>query len=714
MKKIRLKYLEPFWVTLLLYIAVALICYGHTLEFGFHFDDYKDIVENPTIRDITNISSWWNYASSRPIAMLSFALNYHFHELDIRGYHIINILVHLINALLVFSITRFTLASPRLHGQTSSKYRYVFATLAGLLFLAHPVQTQAVTYIVQRMASLATLFYLSSLFAYILARQNECRGYQYGFFGLSFVLGILGMLTKQIVFTLPFSIILYEFTFNSTFSSLKKKIKITIGLVLLILLAIIPAVHKFDFSLISRTIVPQQGLQEPITAATYLLTQFRVLMTYLRLFVFPIDQQLDYHYALSSSLWEPAVILSLIALIALFVFSLIKFRHNRLFSFGIFWFFICLSVESSIIPLPNVIFEHRMYLPMIGLIWASLAVIYAYITTNHYRIIHIALVFVTFIFMGMTHQRNLVWQSESTLWNDEIKKAPKNPRAWASRSTVYFRANQFDKALADLNKAIELNPNYTVALQNRGIIHHRMKNYDAALADFNRILASNPTQSTVLNSRGLTYMELGQYKNAINDFSTALKQLPDDPKVLSTHGKASYFTGNDSIAIRDFSKILNKSPDDIEALTFRAKSYLRQNMLRSAANDLRNLCILQPTNAMNYYQLGNVYIQLKKYQQALQKLTEAIAINPDFVEAYNNRGNTHVLLGEYELAIDDFNNAIAVLPDYTNAFFNRSKVYYKLNDYLCALIDVRKSSELGYNVPNTYYSELLEKTGQKN
>jgi protein O-mannosyl-transferase len=263
------------------------------------------------------------------------------------------------------------MATPIMRAQQISRHKRAIALFAALMFVSHPLATQSVTYIVQRLASLATLFYLLSLALYVKGRLGADNKDTLIFFSYagSILCAVLGMLTKEIVFTLPFVLILYEFSFMKT-DTWKIDLKDRGIQIPVIILGTFIVIFFLNFSFgIFNPIppLPDQGYDYPITAREYLLTQFSVILTYIRLFIVPVNQNLDYDYPIAHSLLEWHPLLGVLSLAVIIVLGIFLFRRYRLISFGIFWFFLTLSVESSIIPISqNVIFEHRTYLPGLG------------------------------------------------------------------------------------------------------------------------------------------------------------------------------------------------------------------------------------------------------------------------------------------------------------------------------------------------------------
>ena len=324
-------------VHLALILCLGLLAYANSFGVPFTFDDNSSIVDNPVIRNLSDFLSGagYTYNPRRFVGYLTIALNHHFGGLEVAGYHAVNLAIHLANALLFYLIARVTLTTPFFRGDepapdAAPALHALVPLFASLLFVVHPVQTQAVTYVIQRLASLATLFYLAALFCYIKARLALAGGTPHtdrtppfppavaGWFTLSLACTVLAMRTKEITATLPLAVMLYEFSF---FGAEKKKRLLLLAPILLTLL-IVPigllasgepiGALLSDVSALTRETVE-------ITRGEYLLTQFSVIATYLRLLLLPVGQNLDYDYPVYHSLLTPRVLSSfvLLALLAL-------------------------------------------------------------------------------------------------------------------------------------------------------------------------------------------------------------------------------------------------------------------------------------------------------------------------------------------------------------------------------------------------------------
>ena len=353
-------------LAIILISCLGIIVYANTFYGPFHFDDTVFIISNFAIRNIHKPLNIWQCFPCRFVTLFSFAINYHFSKLNVFGYHLFNLMVHLCSAILVWRLVVLTLSTPAMRGDRIIRHTNLIALLAGLVFVSHPVQTEAVTYIWQRAASLATLFYLASLCFYVKSRLLQEDGLSpslwKNYYIDSLILAILAMLTKEIAITLPLMIVLYEFSFFNV----KKNFRWSYLVPFLLTIFIIPLTLLLTKARISQVI---QGISQGpggVLPMHYFLTQFRVMVTYIRLAFLPLHQNLDYDYPVFKNIFAFPVLSSLSFLIIVLFWAKRVFSKYRLVAFSIFWFFLTLLPESSFFPQQDIIFEHRLYLPLVG------------------------------------------------------------------------------------------------------------------------------------------------------------------------------------------------------------------------------------------------------------------------------------------------------------------------------------------------------------
>ncbi len=593
----------------ILIAITALIIYSNTLSSPFHFDDVLSIEKNDVIRSLSN---FLDLSGTRYAGDLSFALNYHMGQLNVFGYHLVNVLIHIINGILVWWLVKLIFKTPVMARSAVSPQLISAAALASaLIFVAHPVQTQAVTYIVQRYASLATLFFLLSITLFAKWRITSGNRYRVMFYLFSLFSAVLAMKTKEISFTLPFIILLYDFIF---FRDTVKRIHLLIPYILT--LPIIPlsimSTDRHPGGIVGKLGEAVQET-ETISRGDYLITQFRVIVTYIRLLFFPVNQNLDYDYPVYNSIFIPEVFLSflfLLVILGLAVYLLM--RSYYIVSFGIFWFFITLSVESGLIPIRDVIFEHRLYLPSIGAgIAFSYALFYGIEKIRRRRgvgtgaaslAVWILILFLIAPLSYAAWQRNSIWKDGVTLWGDVVAKSPLKARGHYNLGLAYFRQGRIDDAIEGYKAAIRLKPDYDEAYNNLGLAYVRQGRIGEAIGEFRTALRLKPSLDEAHINLGLAYIRLGRLDEAIGVYREALRLKP-------TH---------------------------VEAYNNLGLAYIRQGRLDEAIGAYRNALRLKPTYAEAYNNLGLAYVMQDRVDEAIGEFTTALRLKPDYEKARSN------------------------------------------------------------------------------
>lgn len=585
----------------LIILIFGVLAYVNTFKVPFTLDDLTSITENPLIRDLANYSPGgpaYDFIPRRWFGYLTFALNYHFGGLNVTGYHAFNLAVHLFSALLVYFLVGLTFRTPHLAGSRLLVHSRTIAFIAALFFVAHPIQTQAVTYVVQRLTSLSTLFYLLAAVCYVAARlgiealngepagkraAGKNRWQTIPLLAVATVAAVLAMQTKETAFTLPLALLLYEFSF---FRGEWKRRALYL-LPLLLTLPIIPlgVLATGD----GRAIDPEiAGLGEQLRAQTdlprlhYLFTQFRVIVTYLRLLILPIGQNLDHEYPVFTTFSAPPVFLSFLALIALFAVAVyLHLRSDprqapafaselsrdpsiRLVAFGIFWFFLGLSVESTVVPIFDVIFEHRLYLPSIGL-FAALATLVLLASEKSRsvcrgRIPLLATSVVIVILSAATFQRNQVWGSNITLWEDVARKSPGKARPWYNFGCYLTDAGRFEESIDALARAIRIDPQHADAWHNLGRAYILTGRIGEAVPALQTAVRLEPQLDNAKINLSVALIQNGQPAEAALLLERNLSRLGHIPEVRANLCAAYIAVGNLSAARNELALLYRVAP----------------------------------------------------------------------------------------------------------------------------------------------------------
>lgn len=530
----------------LLLVALISICYSNSLKNSWHLDDPQNITENPAIH-LSNLhpenllKTFFAHPSIdeklfRPVASLSFSLNWYFGQNDPFGYHVINVIVHILTALFLYKTTILLLQSPRLKRRTTEEIFFI-ALLGVTLWSINPIQTQAVTYIVQRMASMGAMFFILALYHYsytrLAAKSTQQRLLHLFLCGVFFLLA-LGC--KENTITLIPTILLTElllFERNDKFSQSIFSLILITNLILLV----VASYFIYRQGYLNSFILPYGN--RPFSIAERLLTQPSILLFYLSLLLFPNPSRLsiDHSFPVSTSIWAPWTTLPAIVCIVFLLTLGFFFRKKApLVSFAILFYFINHLIESTIIPL-EMIFEHRNYLPSMFL-FPVLAYGLNHIllfTSNRLRLVHATLVTVIPILLianGLgTYSRNLVWASEESLWADALKKAPDNARSWAKLGIIYGwnkekSSENLRKSVALLQKASELNfPNVkfkAALLDNIGKTYARYGLYDDSIHYFEKSLEINNKFIMARIDLVDSLQKKGKFDTALNEINTIL------------------------------------------------------------------------------------------------------------------------------------------------------------------------------------------------
>ncbi len=535
----------------MLLIALGIIGYSNTFNVPFHFDDRENIITNPIIKNLDyyktpskakvyKSTTEYPMLINRYIGSITFALNYKINKLNVTGYHVVNLLIHLINSLLVYWFVHLifiTLAS-RAGGDNPLflKHGSTIALFSALLFVTHPIQTQAVTYITQRFASLATMFYLVSIIMYTKFRLtlNKVNGEDQkisvralGYCLIAIFTAVLAMKTKEIAFTLPAMIVLYEFIFFK--GETKSRILYLIPFILTMLIIPATLIGIVDLGGGSGSAT---RLATDMSRLDYLFTEFRVIITYIRLIFFPVAQNVDYDYPVYHSIFAPEVFLSFMALLTLCLMVIYSFWRygktqplTRVIFFGTGWFFVTLSVESSIIPIVDVIFEHRMYLPSLGLFLAISVLLVMIIERCRQKWAEgavFSLVIITALFFTcLTYSRNNLWNDELVLWQDVINKSPQKARGYTNMGNAHIAKGNLDKGIKYHKKAAFLGETY----KDKGFVDDSTK----ALPRANNIDSSH---AEAYSNLGKGFFDKGLIDESIKAFEMAISI---DPSYADAH-----------------------------------------------------------------------------------------------------------------------------------------------------------------------------------
>ena len=623
----------PSWVQHLLLIALTVaVTYGHTLDVPFYLDDESSIRENAVVTQWQGFGALRAYAPMRFITYATFALNVRFGHFDPRGYHLVNILIHLLAGFAVYGLARGLLRAPRVRDTLPPLAEAGLPLIGALLFVVHPLQTQAVTYIVQRLASLVALFYIASLAAFVQARLTASKGSRIAWTSACVACALMALFTKENAATLPLAIALIELVFFAR--SWRRVAQIAAGVAVAgVAMWLISA---FAFGSDPFSIESMGGMAShtrSIGRDRYLATQLPMLWTYMRLFVWPAGLHLDYADDVLHHLGDGRVLLALGGHALVIGLAAWSWRRARpLVAFGLLFMYVAHAVESGIIPIPELAFEHRTYLPNLGLCLAAAWLL----TAEAQRLLRsprlaLALAGVIVLALGIaTWRRNEMWRDPVLFWRDNVRLAPTKARAWGNLGRSLVLADQPAEAIEALERSLELrpatseqDPGRTIDVINLVVALQALGRHDEALAWIDG--AFDPSvparlRATLMVNRGnirLAQDHLAQAERAFRE-ALALEPtlLPARANLASTLARSGRGAEAESL----YDQVLQIDPGD------RAT---RMNLLQ-----LRAARLVEQGDALRAN--GRASAATQAYQEALAAMEQLARLFPDDPVAQKN------------------------------------------------------------------------------
>lgn len=559
------------WPFALLVVAAGLLVYANSFPGAFIFDDLDAIVLNTSIQKLWAVADVLNPPAQKPVAgrpvlNLTFAINYAFGKLDPRGYHAVNLAIHLVAGLLLFGVVRRVLLGERCRGPCGSRAG-VLAGVIALLWVVHPLQTESVTYVVQRAEALVGLFYLLTLYAVVRGTQADRRARRLWFVGAVGACG-LGMATKENMATAPIvAMLLDRAVFAGSLGDvLRRRWPVYVGLaatwlILAGLMAAGPRSESAGFSLAG------------MTTWDYAKSQPLVILQYLRLALWPHPLCLDYDWPIVRS-WS-AIVIPVVVLITAALAGLWTWRRWPGVGFLAVGFFISLAPTSSFVPLKDLAFEHRMYLPLATVV--ALLVLLgdrlldcvsarAAVPAARAGWIKLAAVLVVVgVWGGLTIRRNTDYRSAERMWSDVVAKRPENARALASLGVACAMAGRHQEALDAYERALRVDPRQPSAKANIGRAFSKLGRYEESVAAYREALEQNPGDTQVRYSLGIVLERMNRIGEALDCYRDVCRREPGHMLAWLGVGICLQRQGDFQAATEAYRKVLTRDKKNVDA-----------------------------------------------------------------------------------------------------------------------------------------------------
>jgi len=677
------KDLEFPWLAMGIILLLTILVYLPVFKAGFVWDDVYYIQTNQLIRDMDmgDIFSKYVMGNYHPFTMLAFGIQFQLFGLNETGYHIVNLLLHLTNVMLVYyALFLFTKKSH-------------IALVAALLFGIHPLHTESVAWISELKDLLYTTFFLTAYIFYLKFLGTK----QKNFFFLALLFFLFSLFSKAMAASLPLLLLLTDY-----FKGRKMDLKIWVEKVPFFLLAIIFGVVAVFAQRSSEAIqdISSYSLPQRIIFACY------GFVTYLWKSFLPVYQSAFYPYPIKSgeSLGATFYIYPLLflAVVALAIYSR---RFTKKIIFGLGFFAITVGLVLQLLPVGDAVMADRYsYIPSIGLFYLAGEGFYWLWNKRNKTLAWSLLSVFILLFSIFTYSRNMIWENGISLWSDVIKKFPNAAVGYNNRGGTFLSEKKYDEALADLNKAIQLRPAYAEALSNRGIILSDRKKPEEALIDLNKAISLRPNYADAINNRGIILMELNKYSEALNDFNRAIEIRPGYAEAYYNRGLLFMNENKYDQAVKDYDKALELRPGYPEAVINRGIILNDGANSEKLLTEYNNALKTNPNDPELYYSRGIALMNLNKFPGAISDFTKAISLKADHSKAYLSRGNAYVNEKDTIAALNDYTKVIEIDKKSADAYIGRGNIMRDQNKNELALKDYNKAIELNPSAVNAYHN----------
>ncbi len=720
------------FINISLISIAAFVVYSNSLNGIWALDD---LFINSTVA----IDEVLNLNKSRIISYLTFLINQKINPYDQFNFRILNLLIHVINSVLIYCISFITIKNYKNFGKNNSIQFYI-PFMSSLLFAVHPLNINAVAYIIQRMASLSTLFSLLSLLSYIFASKSGAYLKKYMLYFASVVCFICAILSKENGIMLIPLLLLYDYFFISCFSIkiFARKILFFLGLSLIsILLAsyfinilgsiksVINVFINFNKPIISNS---WTAIDVNWTPYEHILTEYRIISRYLILFFSPIPKMLVFDwwgFPISTGLLSPlTTLISILFIFSLLFFSVLKIKEYPFLSFGILWYFIAISLESFIAVGLDLYFEHRNYLPLVGLCFGIITQVILF-SEKWLRLKYVKLIVAIIIFLffgGMTFQRNFVWRDSIVFWKDITEKASENVRAFNALGNLSFARSNFVDAENYYKNAIKIakekkSHTYIVdSLYKLGFMYLLLERLESAkkIIEVMEKLYGNTWEFYIL--QGMYLHTNHDYMNALDNYDKALRvfkssKFADKATILTLMGESFRMLGQYKEAYTYYKTALNVSPAMAAAYHGISKLQVAQGKFDSAKVNLNEALKFDPYNIMVLNDMANLMlIQGNKVRDALIYAKKAIELNPPMFQPYLVMGTIEVASGNESEAERMFIKAKELKASDYQILFNMAWGYSITGDtekQTQCLKEILKIKDTPDNIKNTVSRILL-------
>lgn len=580
-------------LAILLIAMVSMIIYANTLKNGFVYDDRYSIVNNDLIKDFGNwpkllTKDYFNLSgemSYRPIVTLTYFFDYALFGMNPWGYHLINTLLHTINGALVYMFIALIMPP------TTISYKLLpvncLQLLISLLFVTHPILTEAVNAVSFREDLLAFLFYVATLSLYLVLRKPAADYRPLSAFLLYLFSGILyflALLSKEMAATFPLIVYCYEWFYSNRKRSAGSILfnRCNMGYIAVTVLYLYVRFYCFHN--------PRESEFVTWSIMERFLTMPYILVSYLKLTLFPLSLSVDYYLMPVKSLFSASFLLPFAAILLLVATAVIIERREKGIAFGLIFFIVSLLPVYNLIPIANPLAERYLYLPALGI---CLSIGFMMIKLKP-QTLFMSFLAIVCIFSISVVKRNEAWRDDYSLWSDAARKVPNSSRPYNDMGNVLYEKGRLDDAVKQYKTAIRLKPDFLEPHNNLGLIYSEQGRLDDAIAEFKAALILNPKQADVRFNLGNLYNKQGRHSEAVKEFKALLKINPNESQYHHALGYAYDKIGKSDEALDEFKAAVRLNYGFVDAHYYLGSIYLKKGFRDEARKEFETVLKLRP------------------------------------------------------------------------------------------------------------------------
>lgn len=646
-------------VIIFLIIGLGVIVYSNSLGNDFIWDDDSFVIRNDFIKNLKLIPRYFTSKEAlaegplclenyRPFLVLSYSIDYYFWKLNPLGYHITNLIFHILNAIFVFYLIMLL-----------TKDRFI-GLLTSLFFLTHPIQTEAVSWISGRADVLFLFFYLASLVFYIIFVNNK----KLLFYIFSLLLFSFSLLSKEMAASLPLVLILLDIFYGK-----KEKIG-NLAIRYLPFFLILESYVFVRFYIIGRL------AQADYWAGNFymtILSMAKGITYYIKLLIYPANLCADYlRFPISNSIADRSTIFSVTFIVFIIILAIYLARKIKEISFSIFWFFITLLPAANIIPIRILIAERFLYLPSIGFCFI-IAILIMVVSSRIKRMYFLKYfifsyaVFLIFIYSYLTMLRNVDWSDEVVFWKKNVDSYPNNERAHLNLSVAYLsRYKDIEKAYKEAKKAIAISPRYSRPRMIVASYFVNKNRFDDAAGVLSNAIKRNPEFLEPYVFLGGIYAFQGKYDLAYKQYRKALARDPYFLEAKLSIAVLHTVEGNPELAISEYERILKEEQLEHYRSHY-AAAYLRFGELYANLGDNENAIKMWNkvyedfSDQIWFYEISKFLVDKTSLEEALKKIE---SWQPDFkIMGYYFVGIKKEMSGDYKEASKYYNASLNTISE---------------------------------------------------